>query len=657
MESIRKTDRTFSPGKTEIFWCPSCNVPLLSEICACGSPGRRVYLSPPADVRLCSSAGRKLLKDLFLQEFGYADFLDGRIILFNKIAGIDRRDQVFLDGHHIATLWFDITAGSYRLDLEPAGASLLSKSASKNVVICTETLLRGHIKGKWVAEEHIQSQPESLSVGDNVVLTIGKFSGVGVVRRRQDGRKSIRIKDVTQKEFKLSDCRLDRKGDCESDCKSDYKSDCKGLLKDIIKANEPHLRRLEKAAVGELKSFLARTRLPVNVSFSGGKDSLAALCLCLKVIPRPDVIFIDTGLEFPETVDYVRRLSAERKLKLHIIEGQGEFFEEVENFGPPAKDFRWCCKTHKLGPLASFLGKHYPKGCVTVEGRRVYESFNRARIDFIERNPYVPGQTTLSPIRSWNALEVMLYIYWNRLEPNPLYEEDFERIGCWLCPASLQSEFAGLKRTHPQMHEQWTAFLQSFAEKNRLDSRYVDWGFWRWRRHPPKMAEIARDYNIDLKVISGEKEEIGLDFVQGRSPCGLEYSIEANLKAPRNHPFSAVAGALNMIGEMKYSEDLGAAIIKMDKGRCTVFASGHIMIIAGKKEAEELLEKSVETVIRVQTCTRCGICEKRCKRGAIKVKETIIIDEKRCSRCGRCAEGCIVADRASKLISGAVSPR
>ena len=89
-------------------------------------------------------------------------------------------------------------------------------------------------------------------------------------------------------------------------------------------------------------------------------------------------------------------------------------FEQVQNFGPPAKDFRWCCKTNKLGPMTSFLEQHYPKGCVTIEGRRIYESFNRSTIKAVERNPYVPSQTTLSPIRNWRALEVMLYIYWNQ---------------------------------------------------------------------------------------------------------------------------------------------------------------------------------------------------------------------------------------------------
>ena len=81
---------------------------------------------------------------------------------------------------------------------------------------------------------------------------------------------------------------------------------------------------------------------------------------------------------------------------------------------------------------------------------------------------------------------------------------------------------------------------------------------------------------IDLQLRSAEKKEIELQAVRGRSPCGLEYSIEATLTAPQNHPFSAVAGALRMLGDVKYDEDLGAAVIKTDYGRATVFANGHI---------------------------------------------------------------------------------
>ena len=642
---MQEFSRTFSPGTSELFWCKKCNLPLLSANCSlCNSPGFRVPISPPGDVRLCSREGRELLRELFEGNYGYADFLDGRIILLNKIAGVDRRDQVILDGSHIATLWFDITTSCHKLDLETAGASLLSRHAKKNIVICHDSLLKGHIKGKWLARDLIISPAEALNEGDNLVLKIGKFAGVGVVRKRADGSKSIRIKDVTQRIFQLAD-RL-------------------ATIQETIQANESHLKTLEKTALGEIKDYLSRSRLPANVSFSGGKDSLATLILGRKVLTRIEVLFINTGLEFPETVQYVREFCRTQKLRLHEIKADGNlsensseengmagssFFAQVQNFGPPAKDFRWCCKTNKLGPMTSFLEQHYPKGCVTIEGRRIYESFNRSTIKAVERNPYVPTQTTLAPIRNWRALEVMLYIYWNKQDPNPLYEEDFERIGCWLCPASLQSEFAHLKKSHPKLHSQWTSHLKAWAKENNLEDRYIDWGFWRWKRHPPKMIEISVDNKIDLQARGGELKEIALHVVRGRSPCGLEYSVEATLTAPQNHPFPAVAGALSILGEVKYEEDLGAAVIKTDYGRATVFANGHIMIIAGKSEAEELLRKVSETILRVQMCTRCRICMKNCDQGAITVNDTIAIDEKKCNRCGKCAKGCIAADQAAKI--------
>lgn len=628
--------RTFTPcTENHIFRCPTCNLPLLSERCnICGESGEVIELSPPADIRLCSVAGRDLLKDLFSKSYGCNDLLEGRIILLNKIAGDDRRDQVFIDGRHVATLWFDVERGAHRLDLEPAGAALLTNRAKKNVVVCNPAALKGHFKGKWLDKNAILEQMGNPEEGDCVLLKVGKFAGVGIVRKRGDGSTAIRVRDVTREPFELS---------------SNVPT-----IEDVIKANEPHLKRLEKTAVKELKEAISQLRskskLPVNVSFSGGKDSLAALSLCLKAKPDAEVLFIDTKLEFPETIEYVKNLCSSKGLKLHIIEGEGKFFDQVESFGPPAKDYRWCCKTNKLGPLTTFVQKHYPKGCLTIEGRRIYESFSRSRIGAVESNPYVPGQTALCPIRNWKALEVVLYTRWKGYPQNPLYEKDYERIGCWLCPASLQSEFENTKRTHPELHSRWTSYLRGWAKANDLDSRYVDWGFWRWRRHPPKVVEIAKARDINLKPSPSKRKKIGLDVVRGRSPCGLKYSIEGALSMPRNYPFDAVANALGMVGRVKHSEDLGVAVVEAKEGKITLFANGHLMIVAEKDDAEVLLRKVVETALRVQMCTKCKICEKRCRQRAIKVKDTISIDKERCSRCGRCVKGCIVAAEAPKIL-------
>jgi ferredoxin len=131
----------------------------------------------------------------------------------------------------------------------------------------------------------------------------------------------------------------------------------------------------------------------------------------------------------------------------------------------------------------------------------------------------------------------------------------------------------------------------------------------------------------------------------------LEYSIEAMLSAPQNHPFASVAEALHILGDVKYSEELGAAVVQTDKGRISLFANGQIMIIAGREEAEQLLQSVCRTVLRVQLCTGCRICEKNCPRGAISVSDTISIDGNKCDRCQKCARGCIAAERADRIIA------
>ncbi|HSN24056.1 MAG TPA: hypothetical protein VLS45_07805 [Methylomicrobium sp.] len=162
-KSMQNSCKTFSPGKSELFWCDNCSLPLLSGKCfTCNSPGRKIDLAPPGDVRLCSRAARELLEKLFIQDYGCANFLEGRIILLNKIAGLDRHDQVILEGRHIATLWFDVASGCHRLDLEPFGAALLSQRAEKSLVICDGSILKCHIKGKWLAPDRIISGPSAL---------------------------------------------------------------------------------------------------------------------------------------------------------------------------------------------------------------------------------------------------------------------------------------------------------------------------------------------------------------------------------------------------------------------------------------------------------------------------------------------------------------
>jgi cysteine desulfurase/selenocysteine lyase len=166
----------------------------------------------------------------------------------------------------------------------------------------------------------------------------------------------------------------------------------------------------------------------------------------------------------------------------------------VEKAGPPGKDNRWCCKLLKLHPLKVYLAEAGP--CVTIQGNRWYESWNRADLDETSQNPANPLQLNISPIRNWRALEVFCYLWWQKLPVNPLYEKGLERIGCYLCPAMLESEYEELRGIQPEFARRWDAFLKKWADKKGLPETFCTWGLWRWRALPPKMRELCRSKGI-----------------------------------------------------------------------------------------------------------------------------------------------------------------
>ena len=67
----------------------------------------------------------------------------------------------------------------------------------------------------------------------------------------------------------------------------------------FVEANRTHMRQIQRRAVREISKFLSegkRKGLPVTVSFSGGKDSLAAYALAAEASDSVELINIDTGL-------------------------------------------------------------------------------------------------------------------------------------------------------------------------------------------------------------------------------------------------------------------------------------------------------------------------------------------------------------------------
>jgi len=577
--------------------------------------------------------GHTVLRHLFQKNFGTSSVIDRMAVFFNKVPGEDRTDEVIAHGAVIALLRYDLKKNGAVLELKQAGAELLAAKAIKNIV--TIGSVSGHLKGKNIAGSDIMDVIGIFDEGDPLILRKGGKIGHGIALADSDNinsaEKAVKVRDMAVP----SDAALSPASDRRT----------------FVSANVPYLKGLETAAANEIRSFVKMRKEKITVSFSGGKDSLAALGVTLKAIDTAELIFVNTGIEFPETVRYVRDISKTMNITLHEASAGDAFWDNVDIFGPPAKDFRWCCKVCKLAPITELISKKFPKGTITVEGNRALESFARSKIGLVSDNPFVPGQITLNPIRKWTSSDVWGYIWWKRFAYNPLYENDMERIGCYLCASCLASEWKVTERTHPEMYGRWNEYLKGYAKEHQLPDEYVSTGFWRWKILPPKMIRLAEDMDLRISPVSSEK--MSIKMLKGASPCAAGgFSMEAVVTVPRSRDFSCIEDAMRTIGDVRYSDEFEIAFLRTKKGTVKMFGGGQISVTSKNiKDAEDLFETSVKALLRSQLCTSCKICEKRCKRKAITIKDGLNVNAERCNSCNLCASSCMVVHYYDKMMS------
>ncbi len=626
-------------GKEIRRWCDRCGTLLLGNKCSrCGSEGREFEINSPGDIRPCMGDSIGILEDLFTEAFGTAQPIKGKSVFFNKIPGEDRTDEIVAHGNVIGVLRFDIAEDRLKVELRQAGAELFDPVATKNIVRIFG--VSGHLKGKGVAGENVSEVIGEFGTEEPLILRKGQKVGPGVSMapsgELRTAEKAVRVRDLN--------------------APSGFPVSPDADRNTFVECNAGHLKALEKTSVNEIKAYIQGRRQPVTVSFSGGKDSLAAYGITARAVKEPELLFTNTGLEFPETLEYVEAFAKKNNLVLHVAEAGTAFRDNVDTFGPPAKDFRWCCKVCKLGPISELISKTYPNGTITSEGNRSLESYSRADTGLVTRNPFVPNQINLNPVRDWCAAEIWGYIWMRGLDYNPLYERDFERIGCYLCASCLASEWRNTARIHLDMYRDWEEYLHRYAERNGLPPEYIDMGFWRWKVLPPKMKQLAE--GLDLKTEPKQGSGLSLKLMKGAPVCVAGgYSMEAIVTVPRNRDFAYVEDALRTVGEVKYSPEFEIALAKMKTGRARLFGGGQVSVTAeDAKGAERTFEKAVKALLRAELCTQCGICAKACPRKAIRIKGGMKVDPEKCISCGKCESSCMVVHYYDKIMAGRSAP-
>jgi phosphoadenosine phosphosulfate reductase len=214
-------------------------------------------------------------------------------------------------------------------------------------------------------------------------------------------------------------------------------------------------RRLEQASPQEVLRWAAETFGERFVVTSSMGDGVLA-SLAASAAPGVEVVFLDTGYHFPETLGTRDAVAQVYDVRVRTVLPLLTVAEQDAEHGPDLwrRDPDACCALRKVEPLERALADRD----AYATGVRRDESPTRAGTQVVEWDER-RGKVKVNPLARWTQDDVEAYVAEHGVLVNPLQAEGFPSIGCAPCTRPVAAgedlragRWAGTPKTECGLH-------------------------------------------------------------------------------------------------------------------------------------------------------------------------------------------------------------
>jgi phosphoadenosine phosphosulfate reductase len=149
-----------------------------------------------------------------------------------------------------------------------------------------------------------------------------------------------------------------------------------------------------------------------------------------KVAPGIEVVFLDTGLHFAETLRVREIVQRTLPVTVRSVRPEQTVAEQAAEHGPKlwARNPDECCALRKVEPLERALDRYD----AWAAGLRRDESPSRANTPVVQFEQ-ARGKVKVAPLYNWTQADVDAYISRYNVPVNALMRQGYASVGCWPC--------------------------------------------------------------------------------------------------------------------------------------------------------------------------------------------------------------------------------